>query len=316
MRVNVRDDFGLTKAGVVFQINNERQVPLIAREFEAVVAAANEVAVSGKVSPTTQAALEKVLPLEVFELTQKDSVMYFAFAEDNRPNSPQRTETEMRFIDIRPFKRTFLVVDPDPGAAMSGGANLKSLGELIQQQRNALNRTMQIEKRAISGQKPDVATLDQLIAFETELASSVRETAQGLIALGFGDGELFFLAETAMLAAIDSLSVGKLENATLQMRDALKALIEARNALQMQILKNPDAAMLVALRQFDRQQTQKLRRPKTDKEEARELIRRLEELIDQEGSIVRELDRGEIQEEDVAEPKQSKVSEQKLEKPE
>ena len=70
------------------------------------------------------------------------------------------------------------------------------------------------------------------------------------------------------------------------MKDALKALIEARENLQIQIMKNPDPARLAALRQFDRLQAQKLRRPKTDKEEARELIRRLEELIGQEASVV------------------------------
>ena len=89
-----------------------------------------------------------------------------------------------------------------------------------------------------------------------------------------------------MLAAVDSLSVGKWENATLQMKDALKFLIEARENLQIAILKNPDPARLAALRQFDRLQAQKLRRPKTDKEEARELIRRLEELIGQEATVV------------------------------
>lgn len=285
MRVRLRDDYGLSKAGVIFQINNEQEVPLISHDFAAVVAAANEVAKTGKVSPTTQAALEKVLPLEVFELTQKDSVMYFAFAEDNRPDSPQRTETEMRFIDIRPFKRTYQVVDPDPMQGMGGGTS-KTLGELIQRQRHALNRTMQIEKRATSGRKPDAQTLDQLMTFEKDLAENVREFAAGLLARGFDDVELFTQAETAMLAAVDSLSVGKWENATLQMKDALKLLIEARDNLAFLILKNPDPARLAALRQFDRLQAQKLRRPKTDKEEARELIRRLEELIGQEATVV------------------------------
>ena len=285
MRVRLRDDYGLSKAGVVFQINNEQEVPLIAQDFAVVMAAANEVATEGKISPMTQAALEKVLPLEVFELTQKDSVMYFAFAEDNRPDAAQRTETEMRFIDIRPFRRTYQVVDPDPMPGMGGG-NFKSLGELISRQRHALNRTMQIEKRAVSGRAPDASTLDQLMTFEKDLAESVREFAAGLLARGFDDVELFTQAETAMLAAVDSLSVGKWENATLQMKDALKALIEARDTIQSQIAKNPDPARLAALRAFDRMQAQKLRRPKTDKEEARELIRRLEELIGQEATVV------------------------------
>ena len=296
MRIRVRDDYGLSKAGIVFQINNEQQIPLVAQDFATVVAAANEVAESGKVSPTTQAALEKVLPLEFFELTQKDSLMYFAFAEDNRPDNPQRTETDMRFIDIRPFKRTFQVLDPDPMNRMGMGGGFKTLEELIQKQRFGLNRTMQIEKRAVAGRKPDAVTLDQMMQFETELAKNVRETAEGLIARGVDDVELFFQAETAMLAAVDSLSVAKWENATLQMKDALKFLIEARETLRIAIFKNPDAARLAALRQFDRMQAQKIRRPKTDKEEARELIRRLEQLIAEENGVVEALEEEKSQE--------------------
>ena len=290
MRIRVRDDYGLSRAGIIFQINNEQQIPLIAQDFETVVAAAKEVAESGKVSTTTQAALAKVLPLEVFELTQKDSLMYFAFAEDNRPENPQRTETDMRFIDIRPFKRTFQVLDPDPGNGMGMRPGFKALEELIQKQRFGLNRTMQIEKRAAAGRKPDAVTLDQLMQFETELAKNVRETAEGLVARGVDDVELFYQAETAMLAAVDSLSVAKWENATLQMKDALKMLIEARDTIRRAIFKNPDAVRLAALRQFDRVQAQKIRRPKTDKEEARELIRRLEQLIAEENGVVEALE--------------------------
>jgi len=289
MRIRVWDDYGVSKAGIIFQINNEQEIPLVAKDFPIVIAAANEVDQTGQLSLTTQTALEKVLPLEYFELTQKDSVMYFAYVEDNRPDKPQRAETDMRFIDVRPFKRTYKVVDPMPGAAgMSPG--LKTLEELIQRQRFSLNRTLQIEKRAAAGRNPEAVTLNELMKFESELAQNTRDTALGLEARGFDDTELLYQAEAAMLQAVDSLSVSKWENATLQMRDALKALIEQRDRAQLFIMKNPDAALLAALRLFDRQQSQKLRRPKTDKEEARELIRRLEELVNQEKSIASALD--------------------------
>ena len=92
-----------------------------------------------------------------------------------------------------------------------------------------------------------------------------------------------------MLQAVDSLSVGKWDNATLQMRDALKFLIEQRDRTILAIFKNPDPARLAAIRAFDRQQAQKLRRPKSDKEEARELIQRLKGLVSQETDIVEAL---------------------------
>lgn len=286
VRVNVRDDYGLTKSGVVFQVNNEQEIPLIAEDFAAVVEAATEIEKTGQMSPKTQAALERLLPLEHFALTQKDSVMYFAFAEDNRPGMPQRTETDMRFIDIRPFKRTYQIIDPDPmPGGMNNGPGLKSLEELIQRQRFGLNRTLQIERRALAGRTPDAVVLDQLMKFETELAGNVRDTALGLEARGFDDTELFYQAESAILQAVDSLSVGKWENASLQMRDALKFLIEQRDRTLETIRKNPDAARLAQIRAFDRQQAQKLRRPKTDKEEARELIARLEALASKQESV-------------------------------
>lgn len=292
MRVRVSDDYGLSKAGVVFQVNNEQEIPLINEDFSTVVAAAEEAKSTGKLSPKTKALLERILPLEHFELTQKDSVLYFAFAEDNLPGKPQRTETDMRFIDIRPFKREYRVQDPDPMDPMPGnmGIQLKSLEELISRQRFGLNRTIQIEKRAIAGRKPDTGTLDQLMQFENDLAKNVRETALGLEARGFDDTELFYQAETAILAAVDSLSVGKWENATLQMKDALKALIEQRDRTVRSILKNPNRMQAAAIRAFDRMQAQKLRRPKTDREEAQELIRRLEALAAEEETIAKGLD--------------------------
>ncbi len=292
MRVRVSDDYGLSKAGVVFQVNNEQEIPLINEDFATVVAAAEEAKSTGKISPKTKALLERILPLEHFELTQKDSVLYFAFAEDNLPGKAQRTETDMRFIDIRPFKREYRVQDPDPMDPMPGnmGLQLKSLEELINRQRFGLNRTIQIEKRAMAGRKPDPSTLDQLMQFETDLAKNVRDTALGLEARGFDDTELFYQAETAILAAVDSLSVGKWDNATLQMKDALKALIEQRDRTVQAILKNPNRGQAAAIRAFDRMQAQKLRRPKTDREEAKELIRRLEALATEEEAIASGLD--------------------------
>jgi len=84
----------------MFEVNNEEEYPLLAKDF---LEATEELKKTGKLSPETRASLEKVLPLEHFELAQTDSVMYYAFAEDNKPEMAQRTQTDLRFIDIRPF---------------------------------------------------------------------------------------------------------------------------------------------------------------------------------------------------------------------
>lgn len=282
MRIRVTDDFGLARAGIMFEVNNEEEFPLLVDDFQE---AAKELQSTGKLSPQTRASLEKVLPLEHFQLSQQDSVMYYAFAEDNRPSSTQRTESDLRFIDLRPFRRLYRVSDLDPAADMRQGPQLKSLEELIARQRYALNRTIQIGRRFKQSATPDLSGIDGLIKFEAELAKSTRELAEGLEARGIDDTELLYQAETAMLGATDSLSAGKYDTATLQQRDALKYLIEGRNRIEISIRKNPDRAQLAAVRQFDRMQQQKLRRPKTDEEEKREVAQRLEELAEREQFI-------------------------------
>jgi hypothetical protein len=281
MRIRVSDDFGLSRAGIVFEINNEEEYPLLTEDF---AAAAEELQTTGKLSPQTRASLEKVLPLEHFALTQRDSVMYYAFAEDTRPDTPQRTESDLRFIDIRPFRRLYRLIDLD-GEPMQQGPGLKTLAELIARQRYALNRTIQLSRKFERTGKADLAGVDSLLKFQAELAKSTRELAEGLEARGVDDTELLYQAETAMLGAADSLSAGNYETATLQERDALKYLIEGRNRLEILIRKNPDRNLLAQLRQFDRMQQQKLRRPKTDEEEAREVVERLEELAEREQFI-------------------------------
>src|SRR4029434_4822106 len=87
MRIQVRDDFGLKNAGIVFQVNNEEEHTLLQRDFEALLAAAAEAdgaAPEGKkTGPLTHAMLPSMLPLEHFDLKEQDSVTYYAFAEDN-----------------------------------------------------------------------------------------------------------------------------------------------------------------------------------------------------------------------------------------
>src|SRR5439155_17125658 len=126
MRVRVSDDFGLTRAGIMFEVNNEEEYPLLKQDFPAVEAAAKELNATGKLSPQTRATLEKVLPLEHFRLSQQDSVMYYGFAEDIKPGQAQRTETDLRFIDIRPFRRNYRLIDPQDRMGQ-GGRTFKAL---------------------------------------------------------------------------------------------------------------------------------------------------------------------------------------------
>jgi hypothetical protein len=58
---------------------------------------------------TTHAALEELLCLEEFSVTETSAVTYYAYVLDNYPERPKRTETDLRFIEIRPFQRFFQV---------------------------------------------------------------------------------------------------------------------------------------------------------------------------------------------------------------
>ena len=96
-RIRVADDFGLSKAGIVYRVNDGEEKTLIAKDF----------ARAGRAKPPASARLEEMLALETLALTPTDSVTYYAFAEDNFPGGSRRTETDLRYIDIRPFKRTY-----------------------------------------------------------------------------------------------------------------------------------------------------------------------------------------------------------------
>ena len=195
LRARARDDFGLSKVGIVFQVNNEEERSLSL--FDATQPNLRETKV------------EQILALEQYLLTQKDCVAYSAFAEDARPNEaggPQRTTTELRFIDIRPFQRTYRLMDaPDE---MPGGPRreLIFLDEVIARQRFNLNQTMRLESR--SKVKLDVAQVEKVAAFENKLATQTHDLADFLLGLGVDGAAILAQAEEAMRSAVDSLNNG------------------------------------------------------------------------------------------------------------
>jgi hypothetical protein len=271
MRARARDDFGITKLGIVFQVNNEEERTLVLEEVG---------------QPNQREALaEQVMMLEQFLLTQKDCVAYYAFAEDNHPGTPQRTTTELRFIDIRPFLRTYRLFDaPDP---MPGPQReLIFLDEVIARQRFNLNQTMRLETH--SRARIDLAQVEKVSAFENKLATQTHDLADFLIGLGVDGAAILSQAEEAMLSAVDSLNGAKFSTAINQERDALRFLMEARDTVQQALLKQPKAVRAQA-RAFDRLQRQKLRRPNEKAETLPQIAEELAKLADEEDEIARAL---------------------------
>lgn len=272
MRVRARDDFGLTKVGIVFQVNNEEERTLILQDFT---------------DPNQrEAKVEQMLMLEQFLLTQKDCVAYYAFAEDGRPDAPQRTTTELRFIDIRPFLRTYRLMDsPDE---MPGGMRreIMLLDEVIARQRFNLNQTMRLEAR--SKVKIDLAQVEKIAAFENKLAGHTHDLSEFLAGLGVDGAAILQQAEEAMLSAVDSLNGAKFGTAINQERDALRFLMEARETVQVALFKQPPKVRAAA-RQFDRIQRQKLRRENEKAETLPQIAEELAKLATEEDDVAKQI---------------------------
>ncbi len=269
-RVRVGDDFGLTRAGIVFQFNNGDEQTLILKDF-------------GKETTTsvTTAAIQEMLMMEKLAAKSTDSLTYYAFAEDNYPAGAKRTETDLRYIDIRPFKREYKLADSSD-AGMEAEDEFATLAELIARQRFNLNRANRLARH-----KPTDKTMAEdplkIAGFEEMLVQMTREFTEGVEGIVGQRVEPLHAAEESMLAAVAALDHGQNMRAPGHMGDALRHLIEARLTLQVLIGQDTQASQKV--RQFDRQQAQKIRKPKKDAEEAEEIAERIEELAQEEDFV-------------------------------
>ena len=189
------DDFGLTRAGIVFQFNNGDEQTLIVKDFTAEPAKSR-----------TTAALQEMLMLEKLAASPTDSLTYYAFAEDNYPGGAKRTETDLRYLDIRPFKREYKLAET--GEPMEGEGELATLAELIARQRFNLNRATRLAKH-----KPADKTFAEdplkIAGFEETLAGLTREFTEGVEGIVGQRIEPLHAAEEAMLAAIAALDHGQ-----------------------------------------------------------------------------------------------------------
>jgi hypothetical protein len=266
------DDFGISKIGIVFQVNNEDERVLTIFDVKA---------------PCQRTAVaEQILMLEQFSLTEKDCVGYYAFAEDNRPGTPQRATTELRFIDIRPFRRTYQLIDVPEGGGGGGGREreLIFLDEVIARQRFNLNQTMRLETR--SKVRLDLTQVERVAAFENKLATQARDLADFLAELGVDGAAVLTQAEQTMLSAVDSIQGAKFGTAVGQERDALRYLMEARNTARQALRKSP-RDVRAKIRAFDRFQSQKNRRDSEKDEVVAAIAAELERLAAAEDDVAR-----------------------------
>jgi len=94
--VEAGDDLGLHKVGIGFQVAGGPMQSLWEDDYA-----------GGSVKIQSH----EVLALEDHNVRFPGSVNYFAFAEDNYFGEPRRSVTPLRFVDIRPFKREYQLLD-------------------------------------------------------------------------------------------------------------------------------------------------------------------------------------------------------------
>ena len=287
MKLRISDDYGLRRAGIVFQRNNEEEVELEDIPYEDIEMQ------DGRLTPQTKATIESLFPLEYFNLTVNDSISYYGYAEDNRPDSYNRNETDLHFIDVRPFRRQFRQPEDENGLNGMGNddndnpnrRSLPQLNDMINRERFVLNRTMQMKRQDDRGKSIDANAIDNLIQTQNEgsdltfemaqVAEQIEQTFQ--IPENGRISELLFQARQSMLDSIDSLANTEFEVAKLQEKDALQHLINARQRLDdpTSPANSGRGGGGAALRRaFRRMRTQQ---PRNNSERAREIVRRLKQ---------------------------------------
>lgn len=237
VEVDASDDLGLHKVGVMYQVGSGPLKTLVEQQ-------------AGGSSELFQ--LESLMMLEEQQVSYPDSVTYYAFAEDNYFGQPRRTTTPLRFIDIRPFKMAFQVVDSQGGSCNGCSTTLE---ELITRQRQNLTQTFAEQNES----KPTTSILERLATNQRELLDATDEFALGLAALGQSVPSLDE-ASKQMERAISAIEAPNLADAVTAEQEALSALIHSRKNLR-NMLKQSSSQSASACRKFDRQQRQKLRMP-------------------------------------------------------
>ncbi|MEJ7592914.1 MAG: hypothetical protein WKF77_15305 [Planctomycetaceae bacterium] len=249
MIVEAGDDLGLHKVGVMFQIGSGPIQTLLEQDAG---------------GSTDVFRLATLMMLEEHRLTIQDAVTYYAFAEDNYFDQPRRTTTPLRFIDIRPYKMEFQVVDSD-GGGESCDCSSVTLEELISRQRQALSQAFQ------SSQQPTAKeTISRLVEGQEEILDATFEFSAGMAERG---AEVPSLDEAIlhMDTAIDALNAQDLTNTVAAEQLALAALIRARENFRT-MLKQSNSQSASTQRKFDRQMRQKLRMPKKKQSDQQEQL--------------------------------------------
>lgn len=256
MAIAAEDDLGVHKAGIAWQIGSGELRTLWETD-----------ALGAEQSLSAVAALL----LEEHELSHRDSITYYAFAEDIYFDESRRTTTPLRFIDIRPYQQDYQL--PQGGGGGGGGSSGQSvtLEELIKRQRDQLNQSFSARDPRLPRE-----ALQKFAASQAELKEHTSEFATGMAQLG-GDVEPIEKAAEQMQAAADKLTANELDPALAAQTEALTQLVKARENLRKKLCNcSSDSPQ----KKFDRQQRQKLRLPEQKKQDQQQQLSQTKKKLD------------------------------------
>ena len=209
VQVEARDDFGVSSLGINFKIGDGPEQTLRPRPAQ------------GRARHRRRP--RDPLPRKAHARLQRRAITYYAFVEDNHSPTPHRVVSDLRFIDILPFKQDYQLVK---GEGSCSGTSV-SLEELIARQRDNLNRTFALERETTVGD----AAAKRVARNQAELHAATDEFAQGIAAIA-GPIPALEDAVAAMQSATAALEKKDIRTARPREEAALKGLIAARQNLR------------------------------------------------------------------------------------
>jgi hypothetical protein len=294
MAARVRDDTGISRAGLVWSIiGGESQELELATD-----AAANKLTL-----------MQYLLQLENSSAGEDDLLTFHFWAEDTGPDgTTRRTNSELFFVEMRPFEQVFRQTEQPAGgeeAAAEGnesvGGNAGQAGEVLDLQKKVVSAIWNVLRRQGAGPDPslpdDAKTISESQGLALEQLNSLSGMLQDPQSRELAENAATRMAETVEhLAAVarDSLPES-LEAASVAAQIAYSLLLGLRErehdvAMSQQRQSQSGGSSSRQQRQLDnlqlqadenRYQTEQQARPEsesTEQREDRQLLSRLDEL--------------------------------------
>ncbi len=203
------------------------------------------------------------LPLEDLDVSYPQAIPYYAVAVDNRMPQPQRTTSELRFIDIRPFSRDYEFSDSQCNCQ----GECLTLEKLIKQQRQTLGQTFVVTQTADRQPADSNRAAEQLSSQQAALLEQT-ETLTAALEQKLGPMPTLTIAIDWMTDAVEDLQSQAFESGLKDEEKALANLIAARRNLRNILKQGSSQSKMV--RQVDQNIKDKLRKPPQDRKEKQE----------------------------------------------